>query len=110
MYSFTARRSEASPNKISFDRHSRRMEPIQRSAKAFRFGLLGGRPMSGFRLTEAYRETQCRILNLDHEEDSACRRGIRNSRQWRCELSASSTRRWDVWSDRRDSPDEIPDE
>ena len=43
MYSFNARRNEASPNRMSLDRHPRRTEHTQRSAKAFRFGLLGGR-------------------------------------------------------------------
>src|SRR5438067_13565968 len=43
MYSFNARRNDASPNRMSLDRHSCRMEPTQRSAKAFRFGLLAGR-------------------------------------------------------------------
>src|SRR5450759_3898622 len=43
MYSFNARRNETSPNRMSLERHSCRMEPTQRSEKAFRFGLLGGR-------------------------------------------------------------------
>src|SRR5450759_4745525 len=43
MYSFNARRNEASPNRMSLDRHSCRMEHTQRSAKAFRFELLRGR-------------------------------------------------------------------
>ena len=43
MYSFNARRNEASPNRMNLDRHSCRTEHTQRSAKAFRFGLLGGR-------------------------------------------------------------------
>src|SRR3979490_2184149 len=42
MYSFNARRSDASPNRMSLDRHSCRIEHTQRSAKAFKFGLLGG--------------------------------------------------------------------
>ena len=43
MYSFNARRNEASPKRMSLDRHSCRREHTQRSAKAFRFGLRGGR-------------------------------------------------------------------
>jgi hypothetical protein len=43
MYSVNARRSEVSPNRMSLDRHSCRREHTQRSAKAFRFGLRGGR-------------------------------------------------------------------
>ena len=43
MYSFNARRNEASPNRMSLDRHSCRIEHTQRSAKAFKFGLLDGR-------------------------------------------------------------------
>src|SRR5262249_52495287 len=62
MYSFNARRNEASPNKISFDRHSRRIELTQRSAKAFRFWLLGGRLVAVFRLTAGYREMPCGIF------------------------------------------------
>ena len=43
MYSINARRKEASPNRMSLDKHSCRIAPTQRSANAFRFGLLGGR-------------------------------------------------------------------
>ena len=42
-YSFNASCNDVSPNKISSDRHSWRIEHTQRSAKAFRFGFLGGR-------------------------------------------------------------------
>src|SRR4051812_43032891 len=42
MYSVNARRNEASPNRMTLDRHSCRREHTQRSAKAFRFGLRGG--------------------------------------------------------------------
>src|ERR1035441_9689752 len=43
MYSVNARRKEAFPKRMSLDRHSCRTEPTQRSAKAFKFGLRGGR-------------------------------------------------------------------
>jgi hypothetical protein len=39
MYSFNARRSEASPNRMSLDRHSCRTEHTQRSAKAFKLRI-----------------------------------------------------------------------
>ncbi len=41
MYSCNARRSEASPTKMSLERHSCRREHTQRSAKAFRLRLRG---------------------------------------------------------------------
>ena len=43
MYSVNAERNEASPKRMSLDKHSCRTELTQRSAKAFRFGLRGGR-------------------------------------------------------------------
>src|SRR6516164_3763512 len=43
MYSCNTRRNEVSPNRMSLDRHSCRREHTQRSEKAFRFGLRGGR-------------------------------------------------------------------
>src|ERR1700735_1553039 len=43
MYSVNARRNEASPKRMSLDRHSCRTEQTHRSAKAFKFGLRGGR-------------------------------------------------------------------
>jgi hypothetical protein len=42
MNSFSARRNETSPNKMSFDRHSCFTERTHLSAKAFRFGLRAG--------------------------------------------------------------------
>src|ERR1035441_3932204 len=45
MYCCRARRSGLSPNKISFDRHSCFTDLTQRSAQAFKFGLLVGRGM-----------------------------------------------------------------
>ena len=41
MYSFNARRNDASPNRMSFGRHSWRRVHTKRPAKAFGFGLLG---------------------------------------------------------------------
>jgi hypothetical protein len=39
------RRSEASPKRINFDKHSFLIERTQRSANAFKFGLRGGSMM-----------------------------------------------------------------
>src|SRR5258707_15744583 len=47
MYCCNARCSEDSPNRISLDRHSSLTDLTQRSAYAFRFGLLAGN-RSGF--------------------------------------------------------------
>ena len=41
-YSLRARRSEPSPNRMNLERHSSFTERTQRSANAFRFGLLAG--------------------------------------------------------------------
>ena len=42
-YSAIARRSDPSPNRISLRRHSSFADRTQRSAKAFKFGLRGGK-------------------------------------------------------------------
>src|SRR5258707_969221 len=47
IYCCNARRNEDSPNRISLDRHSSLTDLTQRSAYAFRFGLLAGN-RSGF--------------------------------------------------------------
>src|SRR5260370_4713823 len=43
MYCCKARRSEDSPNRMSLERHSSFTDLTQRSANAFKFGLLAGK-------------------------------------------------------------------
>src|ERR1700679_3126261 len=76
MYSVNARRNEPSPKRMSLDRHSCRTEQTQRSAKAFKFGLRGGRANGS--------------MALDHR---ASRKAAQNfvSRSWRKNLRPRRT-------------------
>src|SRR5215831_14674746 len=90
MKAVRARRSEASPNKISFDKHSSFADRTHLSAYAFRFGLRAGSGIGfippAFSVARNTEQNSCR----DHAMRTVACPGIPKFHYWRCEPSVAS--------------------